>query len=124
MCDVVRVAGEDDGAVGQSDDNDGGIDDVTCAGLAAQRTGSLRQLQADWDDLAAMQEPAQLNLSAGVTPRLCHDDGGDEEAASLFEGQMMDHPHPPVVVIDRQQRTGVVDVRNAHAAACPETSNA
>src|SRR5690606_26836894 len=84
---------------------------------AAQHTGRLGQFQPDRHHLATVQESAQSSLTAGVTPRLPHDDGGDEQASPLFDGQVVDRPHPSIILIDGNQGAGVVDVRDAHAAA-------
>ena len=65
--DVVRVAGEDDRAVRQRDDSDDRVDDVARVGGAAEDTGCLCQFDPYRDDLAAVQESAQLNLAASAS---------------------------------------------------------
>src|SRR5690606_6600081 len=47
------------------------------------------------------------------------DDGRNTDAPSVLERQTVPGPHAPVVVVDGDERTGVVQVGNVHAAELP-----
>ncbi|MEZ3177624.1 hypothetical protein KYY02_02520 [Streptomyces pimonensis] len=100
-----------------SEDDDGGVDDVG-GGLAAENACGLGGFEAHGYDVAPGEELVEPDLAVGVPPRLADDHGGHVDVPVVLEGEAVAGPHAPVVA-DGDQRTGVVEVRDVHAADAP-----
>src|SRR6185437_15754078 len=64
---------------------------------------------------AGAQKPGQKCLLAAITPRLADDDRRDDDLSPLRQCPLMNQPHSLIFGVDRDQRSGVVDVGHVHA---------
>jgi hypothetical protein len=113
--DIAGVAGEYERYRG-----DDSVHGIVCSGPPAEHASRLCQLQPHRDDLAALDEAVEMDLPASAAPRLPYNSGGNYYPAMLFGGEMVYRPHPAVAAVNRYQYARIVDVWNAHAAACPD----
>jgi phosphatidylinositol dimannoside acyltransferase len=114
--DTFRVGCPDDRARRRGHYHHGRVDHIGGPGPSAEDSCGLGGLEPDRIDAAAGQKPAQAHLAACVLPRLADDNRGYPDVAAVVHGDLIARPHTPVVLIDGDQRTCIVEVWLSHSA--------